>query len=125
MRKFEITPAKWDKQQPYDFMNDLTIGRLIYCLNTISELSIKSREQLYSIAADLREKAENGAEDIDLKAQLSQIESVIRTYEEIVEGNYIDNLIRAERERREAEQKKENSTEQKPTQTVNRKPNRR
>lgn len=125
VRKFEITPAKWDKQQPYDFMNDLTIGRLIYCLNTISELSIKSREQLYSIAADLREKAENGAEDIDLKAQLSQIESVIRTYEEIVEGNYIDNLIRAERERREAEQKKENSTEQKPTQTVNRKPNRR
>ena len=51
---------------------------------------------------------------------------MIRTYEEIVEGNYIDNLIRAERERREAEQKKENSPEQpKPTQTTNKKPNRR
>ena len=125
VRKFEITPAKWDKQQPYDFMNDLTIGRLLYCLNTLSELNIKSREQLYSIAADLQEKAENGAEDIDLKTQLSQIESVIRTYEEIVEGNYIDNLIKAERELREAEQKTDNSAEQKPTQTVNRKPNRR
>ena len=120
MRKFEITPAKWKTQQPYDFMNDLTIGRLLYCLNTLSELDIKSREQLYDMAADLREKAENGADDIGLKTQLSQIENVIRTYEEIVEGNYIDNLIKSERERKEAEQKKENSPEQ-PMQTVNRK----
>lgn len=120
VRKFEITPVKWKTKQPYDFMNDLTIGRLLYCLNTLSELEIKSREQLYDMAADLREKAENGGDDLDLKTQLSQIENVIRTYEEIVEGNYIDNLIRAERERREAEQKKENSSEQ-PMQTVNRK----
>lgn len=126
VRKFEITPKKWDTKKPYDFMNDLTIGRLLYCLNTLSELNIKSREQLYEIAADLREKAENGGDDLDLKTQLSQIENVIRTYEEIVEGNYIDNLIRAERERREAEQKKENSPEQpKPMQTTNKKPNRR
>lgn len=126
VREFEITPVKWKTQQPYDFMNDLTIGRLLYYLNTLSELEIKSREQLYEIVADLREKAENGGADLDLKTQLSQIENVIRTYEEIVEGNYIDNLIRAERERREAEQKKENSPEQpKPTQTTNKKPNRR
>lgn len=124
VRKFEITPKKWDKQKPYDFMNDLTIGRLLYCLNIISELNIKSREQLYEIAADLREKAENGGADLDLKTKLSQIENVIRTYEEIVEGNYIDNLIKAERERREAELKKENSSEQ-PTQTVNRKKHKR
>ena len=124
VRKFEITPAKWKTQQPYDFLNDLTIGRLLYCLNIISEQNIRSREQLYDMAADLREKAENGADDIDLKTQLSQIENVIRTYEEIVEGNYIDNLIRAERERREAEQKKENFPEQ-PMQTVNRKKHKR
>lgn len=124
VRKFEITPAKWKTKQPYDFLNDLTIGRLLYCLNTLSELEIKSCEQLYDIAADLREKAENGGDDLDLKTQLSQIENVIRTYEEIVEGNYIDNLIRAERERREAEQKKENSPEQ-PMQTVNRKKHKR
>ena len=125
VRKFEITPAKWDKQRPYDFMNDKQIGRLLLCLNTLSELEIKSREQLYDMAADLREKADNSGDDIDLKMQLSQVENVIRTYEEIVEGNYIDNLIKAERERKEAEQKKENSAEQKPTQTTNRKPNRR
>ena len=63
-------------------------------------------------------------DDLDLKTQLSKIENVIRTYEEIVEGNYIDNLIKAERERREAELKKENSPEQ-PMQTVNRKKHKR
>ena len=124
VRKFEITPKKWDTKEPYDFMNDLTIGRLLYCLNTISEQNIRSREQLYEIAAELRAKAENNADDLDLKTQLSQIENVIRTYEEIVEGNYIDNLIKAEHERREAELKKENSPEQ-PTQTVNRKQHKR
>ncbi len=97
VRKFEITPVKWNKQQPYDFMNDLTIGRLLYCLNTITELNIRSREQLYEIAADLREKAENGGDDLDLKTQLSQIENVIRTYEEIVEGNYIGGRVYTER----------------------------
>ena len=123
VKKFEITPAKWNKQQPYDFMNDKQIGRLLLCLNTLSELEIKSREQLYRTAEKLQEEIENGG-DIELKIQLSQIESAIRTYEEIVEGNYIDNLIRAERERREAEQKKENSPEQ-PMQTVNRKKHKR
>ena len=44
----------------------------------------------------------------------------------LLERNYIDNLIKAERERREAEQKKENFPEHpKPTQTTNKKNNRR
>ena len=118
VRKFEITPAKWDKQRPYDFMNDKQIGRLLLCLNTLSELEIKSREQLYRTAEKLQEEIENGG-DIELKIQLSQIESAIRTYEEIVEGNYIDDLIRAERERKESLQKK--SEQPKQSQTVNRK----
>ncbi len=73
----------------------------------------------------------SGDERDDLQIQHARISSVIRTYEEIVEGNYIDNLIRAEKEHIEAlkyaeerkeEQKKETVPEQpKPTQTVNRK----
>lgn len=102
----------------YDFMNDKQIGRLLLCLNTLSELEIKSREQLYRTAEKLQEEIENGG-NIELKIQLSQIESAIRTYEEIVEGNYIDNLIRAERERKESLQKK--SEQPKQSQTVNRK----
>ena len=99
-------------------MNDKQIGRLLLCLNTLSELEIKSREQLYRTAENLQEEIENGG-DIELKIQLSQIESTIRTYEEIVEGNYIDDLIRAERERKESLQKK--SEQPKQSQTVNRK----
>ena len=118
VRKFEITPAKWNKQQLYDFMKDKQIGRLLLCLNTLSELERKSREQLYRTAENLQEEIENGG-DIELKILLSQIESAIRTYEEIVEGNYIDNLIRAERERKESLQKK--SEQPKQSQTVNRK----
>lgn len=45
----------------------------------------------------MREKAENGGDDLDLKTQLSQIENVIRTYEEIVEGNYIGDRVYTER----------------------------
>jgi len=44
---------------------------------------------------------------------------------EIVDGNYIDNLLKAERERTEAEQKKENTPEQPIKQTINRKMHRR
>ena len=43
----------------------------------------------------------------------------------IVDGNYIDNLLKAERERTEAEQKKENTPEQPIKQTINRKMHRR
>ena len=120
VRKFEITPAKWKTQQPYDFMNDLTIGRLLYCLNTLSELEIKSREQLYDMADVLREKAENNADDIGLKTQLSQIENVIRTYEEIVEGNYIDNLIKAQQEEKQAAEQNANAHRNAPKNSHNR-----
>ena len=55
----------------------------------------------------------------------AKIYSTIRTYEEIVDGNYIDNLLKAERERTEAEQKKENAPEQPIKPTINRKMHRR
>lgn len=35
--------------------------------------------------------------------KLNKISELIRTYEKIIEGNYIDNLIAAERERKERE----------------------
>lgn len=131
--RLEITPVKWNEQQPYDFMNDRQIWRLVCCLNTLSELNINSREQLYKAAEKLQEQIENSTDDerVELQIQYAQIASTIRTYEEIVEGNYIDNLIRAEKERtealkhaeeRKAEQKKENAPDKpKPMQTVNRK----
>lgn len=120
VRKFEITPVKSDNQKPYDFMNDKKIWTLICCLNFLTENNITSREELYAKADELQKTAENSG-DTEVKIQLSQIESVIRIYEEIVDGNYIDNLIKAERERNT-----ETAPEQtKPPQTVNRKKSRR
>lgn len=125
VRRFEITPLKWSEQQSYDFMNDRQIWRLVCCLNTLSELNINSRERLYKTADELQERIDNcnGDERDDLQIQHARISSIIRTYEEIVEGNYIDNLIRAEKEHNEAiKRAEEHTTEQSHTQTVNRKP---
>lgn len=124
VRRFEITPIKWDEQQPYDFMNDSQIWRLVCCLNTLSELNINSRERLYKTADELQERIDNcdGDERDDLQIQYARISSVIRTYEEIVEGNYIDNLIRAEKEHNDdLKSAEERKTEQSDTQIVNRK----
>ncbi len=133
---FRITPTKQDKNKAYSFLNDCTIERLSDCLGTLSDFNINSREQLYKAAEILQERIENSTDDerVEMQIQYARIASTIRTYEEIVEGNYIDNLIRAERERieavkradeRKAEQKKETVPVQpKPTQTVNRKKHR-
>lgn len=109
VRNFRITPTKQDNQYPYSFTNDCTIERLTSCLGTLSEFNINSRSELYKASERLQEQIENCAdenESVDLKIQYAKIYSTIRTYEEIVDGNYIDNLLKAERERTEAEQKK-------------------
>ncbi len=133
VRTFAITPTKIDTNHAYSFTNDKTIYKLCCCLGTLSDFNINSREELYKAVEILQERIDNcdGDDRDDLQIQHVRISNVIRTYEEIVEGNYIDNLIRAERERieavkradeRKAEQKKETvSEQQKPTQTVNRK----
>lgn len=128
VRNFRITPTKQDTQYPYSFTNDCTIERLTSCLGTLSEFNINSRSELYKASERLQEQIENCAdenESVDLKIQYAKIYSTIRTYEEIVDGNYIDNLLKAERERTEAEQKKENAPEQPIKPTINRKMHRR
>lgn len=128
VRNFRITPTKQDNQYPYSFTNDCTIERLTSCLGTLSEFNINSRSELYKASERLQEQIENCAdenESVDLKIQYAKIYSTIRTYEEIVDGNYIDNLLKAERERTEAEQKKENAPEQPIKPTINRKMHRR
>ena len=39
----------------------------------------------------------------DEQLRLNRVSELIRTYEKIIEGNYIDNLVAAERERRARE----------------------
>lgn len=104
VRTFAFTPAKKDTNKSYSFTNDKTIDRLCCCLGTLSEFNINSREELYKAAENLQERIDNCDSDErdDLQIKHARITSVIRTYEEIVEGNYIDNLIRAEKENNEA-----------------------
>ena len=97
-------------------------------MGTLSEFNINSRSELYKTSEVLQEQIENCTDEgerVDLKIQYAKISATIRTYEEIVDGNYIDNLLKAERERTEAEQKKENTPEQPIKQTINRKMHRR
>ena len=130
VRTFRFTPTKYDQNREYSFLNDSTIESLGDCLSTISDFNITTSGQLYKLSADLQERIEKCDDDerVELKIQYARISSAIRTYEAISEGNYIDNLIRAEKERREAltrsdERTKDNAAEQQPktTQTVNRK----
>lgn len=130
VRTFQITPTKHDQNEAYSFLNDSTIESLCDCLNTLSDFNITTSGQLYKLSADLQERIENCVDDerVELKIQYARISSAIRTYEAISEGNYIDNLIRAEKERREAlahsdERTNDNAAEQQPktTQTINRK----
>ncbi|MDE6727698.1 MAG: plasmid recombination protein [Oscillospiraceae bacterium] len=103
VRTFAFTPAKNDTNKAYSFTNDKTIDRLCCCLGTLSEFNINSREELYKAAENLQERIDNSNDECDeLKKQQARISSVIRTYEEIIEGNYIDNLIRAEKEHKDA-----------------------
>lgn len=119
VRTFAFTPAKKDTNKTYSFTNDKTIDRLCNCLGTLSDFNINSREELYKAAENLQERIENSNDKCDdLKKQQARISSVIRTYEEIVEGNYIDNLIRAEKEHKDAVKRTE---EHKTEQNTNRK----
>ncbi len=125
VRTFAVTPIKKDVNRACSFTNDKTIARLCHCIGTLSDFNINSREELYRAVEIIQERIDNsnGDERDDLQIQHARISSVIRIYEEIVEGNYIDNLIRAEKEDKEAAKRaEERKAEQNNTQTVNRKP---
>lgn len=57
---------------------------------TIGEFGFATREQMYAKAEEL--KAANDT------AGLKRVKELIKAYESIVEGNYIDNLIKAQTE---------------------------
>ena len=61
------------------------------------------REQIYSKAEELqsavREKQAQGENYDSEQKKLLRVKELIRAYEKIAEGNYIDDLVRAQRER--------------------------
>lgn len=91
IKQFRLEPKKVDARKIYAFENDVNIERISRQLLTLNEFGLTSREQIYAKADEL--KADNS--DV-AKAQLRRIRELIKVYEDIVEGNYIDNLIKSQ-----------------------------
>ena len=126
VKQFRLTPRKIDPKKIYAFQNDANINYLSEQLITIRDFNLSSREEMYARAEELQAAVQNkkqqGEKQPPGQEQLRRINALIRAYEDIVEGNYIDNLIRAEKERTEALTCPDGQP--KNTQTTNRKPKR-
>ncbi len=90
VKEFRITPRKTNPKLIYAFKNDANINYLSDQLCTISEFNFSTKEQMYAKAEEL--KAANDT------VGLKRVTELIKAYESIVEGNYIDNLIKAQNE---------------------------
>lgn len=84
---------------------------------TIGEFGITSREGIYAKAQELQHTVHvmrsRGDNSEAQEAALKRINELINAYEEIVEGNYIDNLIKAQKSREAAAQRTEKSPKHK------------
>ena len=91
VKQFRFVPRKVNPNYIYTFENDVNIDRISRQLATLDEFGLTSREQIYAKADEL--KADNTAEGT---AKLRRIKELIKVYEDIVDGNYIDNLIKSQ-----------------------------
>ena len=94
VKEFRITPRKTNPKLIYAFKNDANINYLSEQLCTIGEFNLSSSEQMYAKTEEL--KAANDT------AGLKRVTELIKAYESIVEGNYIDSLIKAQQEKNRA-----------------------
>ena len=91
IKQFRLAPRKINPNYTYTFDNDVNIERITRQLATLDKFGLTSREQIYAKADEL--KVSNSDE---AKAQLRRIRKLIKVYEDIVEGKYIDNLIKSQ-----------------------------
>lgn len=115
--QLRLEPKKSNARRHYCFQNDERINYLSQQLLTIGEFGITSRDDIYAKAQDLQrtihKMRSNGENSEPEETNLKRINELIKSYEEIVEGNYIDNLIRAQKSREAAAQKTEKSPKHK------------
>lgn len=102
VKQFRLVPRKTHTNLIYIFQNDANIKFLYNQLQTINDFNLGSREEIYAKAEELQaaiqQKRQQGEVFSYEQEQLQRIKELIRVYEEIVEGNYIDNLIKAQQE---------------------------
>lgn len=115
--QFRLEPKKNNARRYYCFQNDERINYLSQQLLTIGEFGITSRNDIYAKAQELQrtihKMRSNNANSEAEEAALKRINELIKAYEAIVEGNYIDNLIKAQKSREVAAQRIEKSPKHK------------
>lgn len=115
--QFLLEPKKSNARRHYCFQNDARINYLSEQLATIGEFGLTSRDSIYVKAQNLQrtihKMRSNGENSEPEETNLKRINELIKSYEEIVEGNYIDNLIKAQKSREAAAQRTEKSPKHK------------
>ena len=100
VKQFRLTPRKIYPKKIYSYYNDENIKYLAEQLKTIGEFSFTSSESIYTKAQELqrtiRELQAQNKDTQSVQAQLQRVKELAKAYERIVEGNYVDNLIKAQ-----------------------------
>ena len=113
VKQFRLEPKKSDKRRYYFFQNDARINYLSEQLVTIGEFGLTSRDSIYAKAQELQrtihKMRSEGDNPEEQENALKRINTLIKAYEEIVEGNYIDNLIKAQQEEKQAAEQNANA----------------
>ena len=113
VKQFQLEPKKSDKRRYYFFQNDARINYLSEQLVTIGEFGLTSRDSIYEKAQELQhtihQMRSQGNNPEEQEKALKRINTLIRAYEEIVEGNYIANLIKAQQEEKQAAEQNANA----------------
>ena len=113
VKQFRLDPKKTDKRRYYSFQNDARINYLSEQLATIGEFGLTSRDSIYAKAQELQrtihQMRSEGDNPEEQENALKRINTLIKAYEEIVEGNYIDNLIKAQQEEKQAAEQNANA----------------
>ena len=113
VKQFRLEPKKTDKRRYYFFQNDARINYLSEQLATIGEFGLTSRDSIYAKAQELQrtihQNRSQGENPEEQEKAWKRINALIKAYEEIVEGNYIDNLIKAQQEEKQAAQQNANA----------------
>lgn len=113
VKQFRLEPKKTDRRRYYFFQNDARINYLSEQLATIGEFGLTSRDSIYTKAQELQhtihQMRSQGNNSEEQEKALKRINTLIKAYEEIVEGNYIDNLIKAHQEEKQAAEKNANA----------------
>ena len=110
VKELRLEPKKTDKAQIYTFHNDADIDYLVKQLNTIAEFGLTDRESIVrkgcEIMENINEIRAEGNNPAPERERLARINELLKAYDELIEGNYIDNLIKAQKQQQTVQQPK-------------------